>query len=126
MAENFADILSSSDRGVRLRVKAKPGVRSGKSGERPVRIVQVAPAGLALEIAVAAPAREGRANEAILALLSEELRVRKADLSITSGATGRLKLIEVSGNPQALYAKVTGWLKAHGLDLSGFDIKRGG
>ncbi len=119
MADDFRDILSSSDTGVRLSIKARAGARPGKSEERTPKIVQVADGKRALEIAIAAPARDGRANQAILALLAGELRLKRADLSLKAGTANRLKLIEITGNPQVLYAKVAAWLAGCGSKRSG-------
>lgn len=116
MADDFRDILSSSGTGVHLSVKARAGARPGKSAERTPKIVQVAEGKRALEIAIAAPARDGKANQAILAFLAGELHLKKADLSIKAGTANRLKLIEITGNPQALYARVAAWLAGCGSE----------
>lgn len=116
MADDFRDILSPSGTGVRLSIKARAGARPGKSAERTPKIVQVAEGKRALEIAIAAPARDGKANQALLAFLAGELRLKKADLSIKAGTANRLKLIEITGNPQALYARVAGWLAGCGSE----------
>ncbi len=53
---------------------------------------------------------EGKANDALIALLAEELGVPKRDIEIVSGKTGRLKTVRVRGMSelaatQALEAK---------------------
>ena len=40
---------------------------------------------------------EGKANDALIALLAEELGVPKRDIEIVSGKTGRLKTIRIRG-----------------------------
>lgn len=40
---------------------------------------------------------EGKANEAVIALLAEELGVPKRDIEVVSGKTGRLKTIRIRG-----------------------------
>lgn len=50
-----------------------------------------------LVVAVAAPAEDGRANEAVVALLGDSLGVRARDISIVRGLRSREKLIEVKG-----------------------------
>lgn len=44
---------------------------------------------------VKAPPVEGRANEALVALLARHFGVRRAQVAIRSGATGRLKRVVV-------------------------------
>ncbi|MCG3127653.1 MAG: hypothetical protein CHACPFDD_02520 [Phycisphaerae bacterium] len=52
---------------------------------------------VALRVAVAAPAEGGKANDAVIALLADALRVRKADVSIVSGRSKPLKQVTISG-----------------------------
>ena len=49
-----------------------------------------------VKIAIAAPAEKGRANMELIRFLSEEFSVPKANVKIASGASARIKLIEVS------------------------------
>lgn len=51
----------------------------------------------ALRIRIAAPPVEGAANDAIIGLLSKQLNLRKSDIVIVAGATGRRKLVRVQG-----------------------------
>lgn len=46
---------------------------------------------------VKAPPLEGKANEAVVALVAEHFDVRKAQVRIRSGASGRRKLLEIDG-----------------------------
>jgi len=50
-----------------------------------------------IRIRIAAPPVDGAANDAIIELLSKVLKVRKADVEIASGATGRRKRVLVKG-----------------------------
>jgi len=43
------------------------------------------------------PPVEGRANQALIALLAEKLEVPKRDIEIVSGKSGRLKTIRIRG-----------------------------
>jgi uncharacterized protein len=74
--------------GVRLTVRAKP--RAKKS-----RVVAVA--GLNVDVAIAALPVEGRANEELVAVLAEALRVPKRAITLVVGASGRNKVVEVTG-----------------------------
>jgi uncharacterized protein (TIGR00251 family) len=51
----------------------------------------------ALRIRVMAPAVEGAANAALIALLARELGVAKRDVRIVAGASSRQKLVVVDG-----------------------------
>ena len=48
-----------------------------------------------LRVAVRAPATEGKANSAVIALLAQHFSVRKSAVRIVTGLRGRKKLAEV-------------------------------
>lgn len=50
-----------------------------------------------LKIKLAAPAEKGKANKALVDLLSEAAGVRKNDVKIISGQTNPVKRIQISG-----------------------------
>ena len=50
-----------------------------------------------LQIKIAAPPVEGKANKELVEFLSEALGVRKSAVIIVKGQTGRKKIIEVEG-----------------------------
>ena len=53
-----------------------------------------------LKVRLTAPPVDGAANEALVALLAEQLGVPKRQVVIVRGATSRLKVVEVAGlNP---------------------------
>jgi len=83
---------------VRLRVQVRPGAKrsavTGRSGDL-------------LRIAVAAPPIEGRANEALIAFLAEELRLPRRQIQVLRGATSRQKLLEIDAPPEV----IQGWLE---------------
>jgi len=54
------------------------------------------------KLSVSAPAVEGRANEAVMELLSELLGVKRRQLTLVRGETSRSKVVDVEGmSPQA-------------------------
>jgi uncharacterized protein len=55
------------------------------------------PHGDAHKIRLAAPASEGRANEALIAFLADAFGVRRRDVAIASGASARRKIVRISG-----------------------------
>jgi uncharacterized protein len=68
-----------------------------------------------LRVRVTAPPVDGAANEAVLALLASELRVRRGALTLLAGSTGRLKRVRVEGvEAAALQARWPGLQLAAG------------
>lgn len=53
---------------------------------------------MALAVRVAAPPVDGAANAALVALLSKQLGIRKADIAIHAGDTARLKRLSIRGD----------------------------
>jgi len=71
-----------------LPVRAQPGARkNGPVGEH----------GGALKLAVTAPPEDGRANKAIIELLSELLDVKRSQIRLLSGDKNRDKRFLISG-----------------------------
>ena len=50
-----------------------------------------------LRVRLAAPAVEGRANKELVRFLAERLGVRRADVRISAGSSGRRKRLVVTG-----------------------------
>ncbi len=59
-----------------------------------------------LKVRVRAIADDGEANRAVLKLLAKTLRVPQASVRIASGATSRLKQVEISGDAAVLREKL--------------------
>jgi uncharacterized protein (TIGR00251 family) len=57
-----------------------------------------------LRIRVAAVADRGKANAAVIALLSKSLRVPKSAIAIVAGETARFKTVEIAGDSDRLAA----------------------
>jgi len=53
--------------------------------------------GDALKVRLAAPPVDGAANDELVRFLAERLGVRRADLDIVRGATGRRKTVRIAG-----------------------------
>ncbi len=53
-----------------------------------------------LRIKIAAPPVKGKANQALITFLSDILGIRKGDLVIEKGATGKRKVISITGLTQ--------------------------
>jgi len=72
----------------RVRLRVSPGARKTEIAGRH---------GDAWKVRVAAPAEDGRANEAVLKLLAERVGLPRRSLSIVSGRTGRDKVVRMAG-----------------------------
>ena len=79
--------------GIELDVWVTP--RAAQPGIGPLR-------GDRLRAAVSAPPVDGAANEAVRALLAQELGVARSQVAVLRGATGRNKTLAVTGDPAAL------------------------
>ena len=53
--------------------------------------------GDAVKVKIAAPALEGKANEAVLGFLAEKLGIHRRDLVLIAGEKSRDKLVEFTG-----------------------------
>lgn len=73
---------------VRLRLRVSPGAR---------RPAVVGRHGTAWKVRVSAPPEGGKANDAVLALLSETLHLPSRDIELVSGASARDKVVALRG-----------------------------
>jgi uncharacterized protein (TIGR00251 family) len=80
--------LSESDGATMLAVHVQPGAG---------RTEVVGRHGDALKIRVAAPPTGNRANDAVIELVAKEFALKKADVSVASGATSREKRLQLTG-----------------------------
>lgn len=92
--------------GMRLAVRLTPKADRTAFG----RVVVGADGRAVLGLRVAAPPVEGAANAALVAFLAKSLGLRKADVTILSGATSRLKLLHLAGDGAGLAARLTALL----------------
>jgi uncharacterized protein (TIGR00251 family) len=80
--------LTAHAEGVVLPVRAQPGARrAGIQGER----------NGALKVAVTAPPEDGRANEALVELLRDKLKLKRSQVELISGQTSRDKRFLIRG-----------------------------
>lgn len=61
-----------------------------------------------LKIRVTAPPEKGKANRAVVEVLSKKLKVPKSSLEITAGESGRVKKILIEGIDFALLQEKLG------------------
>jgi uncharacterized protein YggU (UPF0235/DUF167 family) len=97
--------LRRSGTGVTVELRAQPRAR---------RTALEIGAGGTLKATVTAPAEDGRANAAIVDLLAAAWRLPKSAFAVTRGASGRDKVVSVSGDPAVLSARIAGWATESG------------
>lgn len=85
-------ILAMADENGILTVKATPN-----AGENALVIAAETSAPVRLLARVTATAEDGKANEAVVKLLSKALGVPKTSLTLVRGAKARVKAFQISG-----------------------------
>jgi uncharacterized protein (TIGR00251 family) len=94
------------DGGVRLALRLTPRAsRNGVDG-----VTADAEGRPLLKLRLVAPPVEGAANEALIAFLAKTLSLRKADITIRSGETSRVKILHLAGDCGAVLQKLDAWL----------------
>lgn len=94
--------------GIELAVKVTP-----KAGRDRLEGTVVDGAGGAwLVVKVGAPAEDGRANRAVLALLADRLGVATSALEIVAGGGARWKRVVVAGDPALLESRAAALSRA--------------
>ena len=97
--------------GIRLRLKVTPKAKRNAIGgliDEPDD--SRSGAGAALKISVTAAPEDGKANDAVIALLAKEFGVAKTAISVVAGATDRRKLVEIRGPSVELTQQIQAWL----------------
>ena len=72
------------------------------------------PADGALKAAVTAPPEDGKANDAVIALLAETWRLPKSSFEVVKGGSARTKTVSVAGDPATLAERIAQWMRADG------------
>jgi uncharacterized protein (TIGR00251 family) len=63
-----------------------------------------------LVVAVNAPPVEGAANKAVVEAVASAFGLRRSDVALVAGQTGRTKIIELAGDADLLAARLRGLL----------------
>ena len=85
--------------GCTLQVRIHPGARKNAiTGTQPAAAVGEA---RALKISLTTPPIDGRANAALIAFLSDQLRLPKSRIAILTGETSRSKTLRITGKSAA-------------------------
>jgi uncharacterized protein len=98
--------LEVGDDGVRLLVRVTPrAARSAILG-----LTEVADGRQALKLSVTAVPEDGKANEAVIALLARAWRLPKTSITIIAGGTDRIKRLSITGPSGPLFSQLSQWL----------------
>ncbi len=95
MAFTVRDTAQGAQFALRVQPRASRNAFAGVMGD-------------AIKLAITAPPVDGKANEAVIAYLSDVFRVPKSGIVIVSGETGRNKLIAIRGMTAEQVRKVLG------------------
>ncbi len=102
MAEQHLPFHVTSE-GIKLHLKVTPQASVNKIAD-----VGIDGQGAAfLRVYVTAVADGGKANSALLKLLSKSWKIPKSSVKIVRGKNQRFKVIEIIGDPDDLYRKLT-------------------
>lgn len=93
--------------GVTVQVRLTPGARQPSV----TGLMDVGEGKTALKVGVNAVPEDGKANQALLALLATTWGLPKSSFTLISGTTNRQKVILVSGDTALLTEKISGWIK---------------
>ncbi len=97
--------LRRTERGVTVELRVQPKARRTALGRSK---------GGALKAAVTAPAEDGKANTAVVALLAAEWHLPRSTFAVLRGAAARDKVFSISGEPAALADRIAEWVREHG------------
>lgn len=86
---------------MRVHVKLAPKAAADRIGP-----IHASDTGAVLKVAVTAAPERGRANAAMIALLAKAWGVPKTSVAVIKGETDRTKVLFVSGDADALLAKM--------------------
>ena len=92
-----------SREGVRVAIRLSPRAKT----DRLLAVVAVAEGRHAIRGLVTAPPQDGRANEALLQLLSRAWRLPRASLAVIAGAATRNKIVSTAGDSRQLFTKLS-------------------
>lgn len=92
--------FTETEQGIRLTLHIQPGAKQ-------TRIVGLY--GEALKISLAAPPVDGKANQALLRFLAEELAIPMRSLCLSSGETSRRKVVIIQQPSAIVLATISRW-----------------
>ncbi len=102
--------ISHAD-GVRLQVRLTPKGKKNAINNP----VEEADGTLALKISVTAVPEKGKANAALIKLLSKEWKLAKSEIEILAGDLNRHKTLLLKGDTETLKQRLTEWIEQNNV-----------
>ena len=96
--------FTADDKGVTLTVRLTP-----KAGRDAILGCIPDGDGTALKVHVTAPPVGGKANAALIKLLAKKLHHPRTRITVVRGATGRRKVLRLTGDPADLRRRLAVW-----------------
>jgi hypothetical protein len=97
--------LRRTSGGVTIQLRVQPRAR---------RLALDCTADGGLKAAVTAAPEDGKANDAVVALLAQAWRLPKSTIEIVRGGTAREKTLKITGEPVALADRISEWVRKNG------------
>lgn len=101
--------VAAASGGVRVQLRLTPKA----SRDRIDGLAAEADGGIVLKVSVTTVPEDGKANAALIKLLSKEWRVPKSAIDIVQGATDRRKVLHITGETDDLLARLEQWMAKH-------------
>jgi uncharacterized protein (TIGR00251 family) len=98
--------VAAANGGVRVQIRLTPKA----ARDRIDGLAPEAGGGTVLKVSVTTVPEDGKANAALIKLLSKEWRLPKSTMEIVQGATDRRKVLHITGEPGALLATLEEWM----------------
>lgn len=98
--------VAPANGGVRVQLRLTPKA----SRDRIDGLAAEADGGTILKVSVTTVPEDGKANAALIKLLSKEWRVPKSAIEVVQGATDRRKVLHITGDPGELLARLEQWM----------------
>jgi uncharacterized protein (TIGR00251 family) len=92
--------------GVRVQIRLTPKA----ARDRIDGVAAEASGGTVLKVSVTTVPEDGKANAALIKLLSKEWRLPKSTMEIVQGATDRRKVLHITGEPGDILATLEEWM----------------
>lgn len=98
--------VAAAPGGVRVQIRLTPKA----ARDRIDGLAAEADGGTVLKVSVTTVPEDGKANAALIKLLSKQWRVPKSAMEIVQGATDRRKVLHITGEPGDLLASLEEWM----------------
>lgn len=113
MTSAFSSLFKKTNKGLTLRIKITPRARVSEvtslqddETSSSLRLFQEK----ILKISLKEPPEKGRANAALLKLLSRTWKIPKTSLHLMTGETSSLKVLLITGDPEELQKTLENWM----------------